>query len=102
MPPQANGELGQANGQISGKSLFDAFLDYFQSPHDEEDIASSGKTSSSAAKFKSLIIRSKIKQHLENMPFDYTTLFEETQIADASATQFFRSTNVYELIRNTK
>ena len=53
-------------GSQNDKTLFDAFLDYFKSPQEEEskDLGATSKNP--------LPLKTKLKQCLENVPVDYT------------------------------
>jgi hypothetical protein len=84
------------------RSLFDEFLDYFLTSHEEEELTSSNQASEAGTKTKSLALKLKLKQQLENAPFDYTPLFETPPLVDPAAAQFLQSANIYELVRLTK
>eukprot|EP01022_Parablepharisma_sp_SALTPOND_P034564 TRINITY_DN921_c0_g1_i1.p1 TRINITY_DN921_c0_g1~~TRINITY_DN921_c0_g1_i1.p1 ORF type:complete len:694 (+),score=77.34 TRINITY_DN921_c0_g1_i1:2980-5061(+) len=94
-------EGGSSSASTGGnKSLFDTFLDYFASSPEEEGDVPHGIIA--GAKAKSLSLKTKIKQCLENMPFDYSPLFESATAPNSALTGFIQSMNVYELIRGTK
>ena len=83
-------------GSQNDKTLFDAFLDYFKSPQEEEskDLGATSKNP--------LPLKTKLKQCLENVPFDYTSLFEATIEPNQDISTKIQSLKLYEILNGTK
>ncbi len=82
-------------------------MEYFASSRDDDDVAGVGHGAESGIKSKSVTLRTKIKQCLENIPFDYTALFEGPPAVgnlagNPAVTAFLQSMGIYELVRSTK
>lgn len=90
------------SAQTGDKSLFDSFVDYFVSAHEDDESSDGSHSSSGGIKSKSLALRTRIKQCLENIVFDYTPIFENNTTINQEIANFIKTINIYEFARGTK
>jgi len=81
----------------SDKSLFHAFIDYFTSATEEgNDKKTPTKTK------KPIALKTKLKHYLENVPFDYSPLFELETEVNPELVKVLQEITVYDIIKGTK
>lgn len=81
--------------ELSSSQVIGSFVNSFQISNEE-------KEKLCGTKIKSLTLCHYLKSNLENLPFDYSVLFEEQQIVNASVGDFSKSADIYNLIRISK